>query len=128
MNPKFGHEEVKRFRDDVWMVPGHDAAARRISVHRAVSSAWNSLDLFPIKAVDDYLGPSLDAAIEHAAVRDKATDDEIAELRSRLAHVVVAFALTAVEAERERVVMEPAVALTEPVDEGRERESEDIPF
>lgn len=127
---KYDHEEVATFRD-LWMVPGHNAAARRIvAQQRVLAAAWGSLDLFPYRDAEEYLEAPVNAALGHSAVRDKASAEEVAALRSRLVHVAVAFALTAVEAERERAALEPAEPAPpppEPDEEGREYE-DDIPF
>lgn len=81
------------FRDDVWMVPGASDAQRRVhnAGYAGVGAAWNSLGLFTSEDAKEYILPTLEAAARG--------DRELAE---RLVDSMLLFAITAVEADRER--------------------------
>lgn len=82
-------DEVRKLREDMDHLPGQVAAQRRLSRHHAVFPAFNSLDIFDTDTARAYLFAPLNAV--------KVPEDQ----RGRLMGVVLAFAITCVEADRE---------------------------
>lgn len=100
--------KVTRYREDSWMVPGHEAAARRLAKNNGVvEAAFTDLDVgFDANAAWDYVEGIVQALMAHSAVKDAVGGSEVQEHRQhfeeRLFIVMLQLATTAVEADRER--------------------------
>jgi hypothetical protein len=95
--------KVNRYREDSWMVPGHEEAARRIAAHQGrIFPAFTSLDVgFDVEAAQEYLDGAVKTLMAHSVVKENAPGDKHEEFAGRLTGVILAFAMTAVEADRE---------------------------
>jgi hypothetical protein len=85
-------DKVRKLRDDFDHLPGQLAAQRRITTYgHAIFPAFDSLEIFDHHAAIAYLQDPMKAV--------KLPDDQ----RGRASGIVLAFGLTCVEAERERL-------------------------
>ena len=86
------------FREGMEMVPGQLAAQRRLTVHNGnVFPAFDSLDIMSVDAAKDYLDEPLHY------LRDRLTGGiEVREnMDGKLFGVILGFAITCIEADRE---------------------------